>query len=147
MSISSVGVVGQQGQQNPTGTNAFREVELSDFIKLMVTELRNQDPLNPMDNTEILQQMSQIRAIESNDRLSETLQSVLLGQSVVTATSLLQRTIVALSEDGERISGQVDRVSIEDGQARLHVGEHVIDPNNIAEILPEEDGDTQNQGE
>ena len=147
MSITSVGVTGQQGQQNPTGTDAFREVKLNDFIKLMITELRNQDPLNPMDNTEILQQMSQIRAIESNDRLTETLESVLLGQSMVTATSLLQRTIVALSEDGERISGQVDRVSIENGQAKLHIGEHVIDPKNIAEILPEEDGDTQEEDE
>jgi len=142
MSVSSVGTVGQQGQQ-AANHNAFREVELNDFIQLMVTELRHQDPLNPMDNTQILQQMSQIRAIASNDRLSETLESVLLGQSVVTATSLLQKTIAALSDDGEQISGIVDRVSIEDGQAKLHVGEHVIDPKNIAEILPEEDSDTQ----
>ncbi len=140
MSVSSVGITGQQGQQNTSGTDAFRKVDLNDFIKLMIAELQHQDPLDPMDNVQILQQMSQIRAIESNDRLSETLESVALGQSLVTATNLLQKTIAALSEDGKRVTGQVDRVSIENGQAKLHVGEHVIDPRNITEILPEEDG-------
>ena len=77
MMPSTVGTVGRQGQQNPTGKDAFQQLELGDFIKLMVTELQHQDPMNPMDNTQILQQMSQMRAIAASDQLNETLQSVL----------------------------------------------------------------------
>ena len=137
MSIASIGAIGQQAQQNPTGHDAFGEIDLNDFIKLMVTELQNQDPLDPMDNAQILQQMSQIRSIKSNDRLTDTLEAVFLGQSLVTASNLLERTIVGLSDKSETVTGRVDRVSIQDGLAKLHIGEHTIDLKNVAEILPQ----------
>jgi flagellar hook assembly protein FlgD len=135
MVTNTVGATGTQAQQSATGTDAFAQVDLNDFIKLLVTELQHQDPLNPMDNQEIMQQISQIREIESNQRLTETLESVLLGQNVVTASNLIGRTVVALSEEGDKVTGEVERVSIEEGVARLHVGEHVVKLKNVAEIL------------
>ena len=45
----------------------------------MITELQNQDPLNPMDNTQMLEQINQIRQIGATDKLTSTLDSVLLG--------------------------------------------------------------------
>ena len=146
MSTASVGPIGQQDQQTATGRDAFREVGLDDFLKLMIAELQNQDPLNPMDNTEILQQISQIREIESSQQLTETLESVLLGQHVATAGNLLERRIVALSDAAEEITGRVDRVSIEDGVAKLHVGEHSIELKNVTEILAEGDDQSQDAG-
>jgi len=135
MLSNTIGALGTQGQQNSAANDAFARVDLNDFIKLLVTELQHQDPLNPMDNQEILQQISQIREIESNQRLTDTLESVLLGQNVVTAGNLIGQTVVGLSEEGDRITGQVDRVSIEKGLARLHVGEHAVALKNVAEIL------------
>jgi flagellar basal-body rod modification protein FlgD len=146
MSTALIGALGQQGQQVPTGHDAWGKVDLKEFINLLVAELQNQDPLNPMDNSEILQQVSQIQEIESNQRLTQTLESVLLGQNVATASNLLGRTIVALTEGNERITGQVDRVSIQDGIARIHIGEHTIGLKNLAEILPEGGDNAQDDG-
>jgi len=137
MSTASIGAIGQQGQQVSTGHDAWGKVDLDDFVSLLVTELQNQDPLEPMKNEAILQQISQIREIESNQRLTETLESVSLGQSLVTASNLLERTIVGLSDRSETVTGRVDRVSIQDGLAKLHIGEHTIDLKNVAEILPQ----------
>ncbi len=134
---SITGVQGAQGQQNPNGNDALRDINLDDFLKLMITELQNQDPLNPMENTEILQQISQIREIESNYQLTETLHAVLLGQSVSTAGNLLGTTIKALTDGGKQIAGQVDRVSIAEGVVRVHVGQYSAKLENIAEVLPE----------
>jgi len=136
MQAASLSTIGQQGAQNPGGTNAFNDVDLQDFISLLVTELSNQDPLSPMDNSEIVQQISQILEIESNQRLSDTLESVLLGQSLATASGMIGKTIRALSDEAEAVSGPVDRVSFEEGVASVHVGEHKIALKNIAEILP-----------
>ena len=133
----TTGVLGTQGQQNPSGRDAMQDVNLDDFLKLMITELQNQDPLNPMENQEILQQISQIRAIESNQRLTDTLQAVLLGQGVATAGELLGTTVKALTDGGEQIAGQVDRVSIAEGVVRIHVGQYTAKLENVAEILPE----------
>ncbi len=139
MAISAIGAVGQQGQQNPLGTNALSKVDMGDFIKLMITELSHQDPLNPMDSTDILQQMSQIREIQSNTELTETLNSVKLGQNVATAASLIGRRIVGLSDNARHVVGEVDRVSLEFGVPKLHVEGQVVDIRNVAAILKSEE--------
>jgi flagellar basal-body rod modification protein FlgD len=138
MQTTGVGVLGQQGAQNPTGHDAFQEVNLDDFLKLLLTELQNQDPLDPMDNSQILEQMSQIREIESNTRLTDTLEAVLLGQALSTASSLIGRYVEALTNDGERIAGRVERVAIVDGKPAVRIDGHDVQLENISEILAEE---------
>ena len=132
--MSSVSPIGQQGQQNATGYNSM-DIDSGDFIKLLITELQNQDPLDPMDSHDMIAQISQIKAIESNDKLTETLAAVLLGQNTATGGSLIGRMIEALSDDGRRIAGEVDRVSIEADRVKLHVGEDVVNLKNVTGIL------------
>jgi flagellar basal-body rod modification protein FlgD len=138
MSTTSIGgVSGQNSQQASGGVDAWGKVDLSQFVKLLIAELSNQDPLEPMKNQEILQQMSQIREIESNTKLSDTLDSVLLGQNVATAGNMLNKVVEGLTDDGQRIAGQVDRITITDGAAKLHIGEQTISLKNVAQIMPE----------
>ena len=137
MNPNAISASGLQAQQAPDH-DAYSELNLDDFLQLFITELSNQDPLNPMDNQAIVEQMSQIQEIESNKRLTETLATVLLGQSMSTASALIDRTITGLAEDGERITGRVDRVSVTDGKPKLHVGEQTVELTNVSEIAAEE---------
>lgn len=119
----------------PQGTyDPYEALDIDAFLKLMITELQNQDPLNPMDNNAMLQQISQIQSIQSNKQLSETLESVMLGQSMASATSLLDQTIHGLTDGGEEISGRVERVSVEHGVPRLIVDGQSIKLTNVREI-------------
>ena len=127
-----------------TSSNAgdLREVDLNQFLQLLVTELQNQDPLDPMDNSEILAQISQIREISATDQLSDTLGSVLLGQNMATASGLIGKRVTGISEGLDDIDGIVDRVSVivdpSDESSRsiqVHVGESSIRLNNIREIV------------
>ncbi len=140
MSTAAIGALGQQGQQVTTGHDVWGEVDLNEFVKLLVTELQNQDPLDPMKNQEILQQISQIRAIASNQRLTDTLQSVLLGQTMATASGMIGEWVTGLSDDAEQVSGRVERISVEDGVARLLIGDHAVSLKNISHILSEDLG-------
>jgi flagellar basal-body rod modification protein FlgD len=128
-----------QGQKGPQAQNsdAFKDLNLDTFIQLLVSELQNQDPMNPMDNAQILNQVSQIRAIESNTRLTDTLDSVLRGQNVSTASSLLGKKISGLTDQGDKVQGIVDRVTVADGATTLHVGGNQVSLKNIGEILPQ----------
>src|SRR6478672_7967044 len=67
--------------------NSLDNLDLDQFLKLMVTELMNQDPLNPMDNTQLVQQMGELRSIAASDQLTTTLQAVQTQQSLTTASS------------------------------------------------------------
>ena len=49
----------------------WKDTNLDDFLKLMIAELQNQDPLDPMENSEMLQQLSQMRSIGATDKLTE----------------------------------------------------------------------------
>lgn len=101
------------------GGNSLQNLDLDVFLEIMLEELQNQDPLDPMDNGELLDQLSQIREISSNDKLTDTLDSVLLGQNVATATGLIGTEVDGLTDDGQRVSGAVQRVKINDGQPTL----------------------------
>lgn len=101
--------------------NSIEDLDLDVFLDLMLTELQNQDPLNPMDNQEMLNTISQIREISANDRLSETLDSVLLGQNVATATGLIGTEVEGLTADGRRVNGAVQNVAINDGEPQLEL--------------------------
>jgi flagellar basal-body rod modification protein FlgD len=130
-------------RQNPStaGANDLRNVDIDQFLDLLLAELQNQDPLNPMDNSEMLQQISQIREISATNQLSDTLGSVLLGQNVATASSLIGKRIRALTDDARNVEGVVDRVSMEkdvnnESQRviRVFIGDNKIDIQNIREI-------------
>ena len=51
--------------------HALQNLNMNDFLKLMISELQNQDPLNPMDNSQLLQQISQMREIYIDERLRD----------------------------------------------------------------------------
>jgi flagellar hook assembly protein FlgD len=101
--------------------NTLNDLDLDVFLKLLISEMQNQDPLNPMDNSEMLNQINQIREIGSTDKLTSTLDSVLLGQNITSSTNLIGQDIKAISDDNQSVAGTVTRVSIEGGKPKLHL--------------------------
>jgi flagellar basal-body rod modification protein FlgD len=138
-STDSVGATSSQSttaSASASATSTFGNVNLDDFIKMLVAELQNQDPMEPMKNSDLLQEVSQIRAIQSNDQLNTTLQSVSLGQNLTNASILLGGTITGLNDSGDKITGMVDRVTLDNGVATLHIGDNTVSLNNVSEVLP-----------
>ena len=101
---------------------------------MMVAELENQDPMSPMSNTEMLQQISQIRSITSNDRLTSGIESLTLGQALSTASGLIGKTITGVDTLNQSVTGKVDKVTIESGEAKLYVGSSIINVGNVTAI-------------
>ncbi len=128
-------IKGDRGAQAPN-SDAFEKLDLNKFVELLVAEMQAQDPLNPMSNEEILSQISQIRSIAATSRLTSTLDAVLLGQSIATASSLIGRQVTGLDAEGNKVTGTVERVTVEGNTATLHIGEQRVTLKNISEILP-----------
>ncbi|GHT13551.1 hypothetical protein FACS1894170_09680 [Planctomycetales bacterium] len=116
------------------GSDRLNELTMTDFIKMMTAELTNQDPANPMSNTEMLAQISQIRSITSNDKLTAGIEALTLGQSLSTASSLIGKNVTGVNSLNETISGKVDKVAIEGGKAKLFVGSSIINVENVTAI-------------
>ena len=64
----------------PAASSATNSVDQQDrFMTLLVAQMKNQDPLNPMDNAQMTSQLAQISTVSGIDKLNTTLQSVAAG--------------------------------------------------------------------
>ena len=114
-----------------SGGDRFQELDTQAFLKMMIAELQNQDPMNPMDNAKMLEQISQIRSITSNDALTSSIGALQMGQSMATAAGLIGKTVIGLDVIGQEVVGVVDKVAFEDGKPYLFVGQTIIELGNI----------------
>lgn len=110
-------------QTGLTAGNAIKDLDVDSFLKLMIAELQNQDPLNPMENDQMLAQIGQMREIAASDQLTSTLDGVLLGQNIASATNLIGAEVDAVSDDNQKVTGEVKKISIADGVPKLHLEE------------------------
>src|SRR4051812_42152152 len=70
--------INNSGKQGTQMKNKSMDLKAQDFIKMMVTQLQNQDPMEPAKNSELLAQMSQIGQLQSSTSLNESLKSMVL---------------------------------------------------------------------
>jgi flagellar basal-body rod modification protein FlgD len=139
--LSSNSSSSSSSSSSTASSNGLEDLNINQFLKLMVSELTNQDPLNPMDNTQLVQQLGELRSIAASDQLSTTLQSLQTQESLTTASSLIGKTVTALGSDGSDLTGKVDSVSVEvdpkDNTKRTYqikVGDQSIDLQNVRAI-------------
>ena len=121
--------------------NGLNDIDLNDFLTLMLTELQNQDPLNPTDNAALLQQIGELRGISSNDQLVSTLKGFSNTQELTTASSLIGKSVKGLDNAAKEVAGAVTSVSVKidekdrnKRQVQVHVGDQIVDIKNVREI-------------
>ncbi len=130
-------------------TRGFGDLSGEDFFALMIEELQSQDPLNPTDNQQLLQQMSTIRQMEQSSTLNETLQTLAAEQRFGATSSLIGHYVSGTVRDGEGNAYEIQGLVIgvvfeEDGDAilELHNGRQLpaskVDQVTLVENLPSE---------
>ncbi len=124
----------------PTG--GLNDIDVTKFLDLMMTELRNQDPLNPTDNAQLMEQIGQLRSITANDQLMSTLSSFATTQEFTTASSMIGKKIKGLDKEAKEVNGAVSSVSVKidekdrsKRQVQVHVGSQIVDIKNVREIV------------
>jgi len=112
----------------PTATNgrasdATQGLGSQDFLKLLITQLTNQDPLEPTNNEELLRQISSIREIELSSTLTDSLRSLTGQQRFASASTLIGQYVMGVpGPDGAAQRGVVVGVRFEtDGRPILRL--------------------------
>lgn len=107
MPIDAIGGVVSNGS---TTANSNNTIDQEGFIKLFLTQLQFQDPLEPVDNREFLAQLAQFSNLEQSRQLSLNTESLLTMSSASQALTLLDRPVDVLQSQGNSISGTVKAV-------------------------------------
>lgn len=84
-----------------------------DFLKLLMAQMQNQDPLKPMDDTQMIAQMAQFSALEETQALRQVIQQSANSQVVAQAASLIGKYVQAMQADSSTVSGAVTGVRFE----------------------------------
>jgi flagellar basal-body rod modification protein FlgD len=108
-----------------SGGNTFpgksMKIQTQDFIRMMVTQLQNQDPFEPAKNEQLLAQMSQIAQLESSTQTTETLKSLTVQNQIGAAAGLIGKMVQGLDDDGDPVDGLVTSIRVEKDIVRLEL--------------------------
>ncbi len=94
-----------------SGRSGFGELSSEEFVKIIFTELANQDPLQPNDSQALLEQLSTIRSIQSDIDMGARLSSLVAQNEMSGAAGLIGRSVRGRSGSGSRVTGVVQSVS------------------------------------
>jgi len=132
--VTTVGAIDSQITASAANTSSLGVLNSDDFLKIMITELTNQDPFEPMKNQDLLNQMSTIQQLESNRSMStsftqlmDRFDGLLLRQNLNAAGEMIGQLISGTTASGSVAVGKVVAVGVEDNDILLELdtGERV----------------------
>ena len=143
MSVSSItstaSTLGQTtGSTDSSSVLPEQTLSQSDFLNLLVTQMENQDPMNPMSDTDFISQMANFTSLQNS---TETYASIQAMQ----ANNLIGSTVTVQGTDGTVDSGVVSEVVMNSGTPNLLVNgqTYTLDEVQSVALTPT---NTQTQG-
>lgn len=117
-----------------TGASGFDRLGKQEFLKLLVAQLKNQDPMKPVDNQEFVAQLAQFAALETMQNLDKRLEELAQTQALGQAAGLLGKNVQARLADGTTLSGTVSQAQVAQGAVKLVVNGQTIGLDQIVTV-------------
>lgn len=123
------------------GIASDRDLGQDKYLKLLVTQLRYQDPQNPLQNHEFAAQMAQFSALEQMTKMNSQMEKVISSAKMGESYNMLGKEVSWLDTDTKQLaSGIVKAIVLADNRPMLRVGNVDVDPAKIAGVrLPQVD--------
>lgn len=115
---------------NAPGTSAMG-LSTDDFMKLFLAQLQNQDPTKPVDDSQMLAQLSQMTQIQT----LQGVQAALKGSQLAQSSALIGKNVTGLDVNGAKVNGVVTSVTqSSDAGLVLQVGSQFIKPDSVTQV-------------
>jgi flagellar basal-body rod modification protein FlgD len=140
MSVGSVSDSNGPVTTNPLssggGVGPGGRLDKQAFLMLLVAQLKNQDPMNPMQDREFIAQLAQLNTLEQLQQLNETVAAMAQHAALGQVAGYLGRVVSGLDRtSGDLVTGTVVRATILDGAAVLELsGGQRIDVRDVVSI-------------
>ena len=106
------------------------------FMELLMVQMQNQDPLKPMDNSEMAAQMAQLGQLEQMENLNSSFE--MFQQSTTSALSLMNagREVELELYTGVVVSGTLDKVQWSQGETQFVIGDSAYSAGDVRSLRP-----------
>ncbi|MBM3832091.1 MAG: flagellar hook assembly protein FlgD [Verrucomicrobia bacterium] len=121
------------GEQSRIPTKLLNQ---DDFLKLVVAQMTNQDPLKPRTDTEFIAQMTQFTTLEQTKNMQSDIAQMRAQQQLLRGMSLLDRVVQVQSGDASPVTGVVKGLEMDGDNPKILIGEQAFDLNDIISIRP-----------
>jgi flagellar basal-body rod modification protein FlgD len=129
--VGSVGGTNSVDTISQSGSNSVYGLTTDDFMKLFLAQLQNQDPTKPMDDTQMLAELSQMTQIQTLQQVQKALQGSQLAQS----SALIGKNVTGMDVNGAAVNGVVTSVTQStDAGLVLQVGSQFIKPDSVITV-------------
>lgn len=118
-----------------TTTSTTDSMGKDEFLQLLVTQLKNQDPLDPLKNQDFIAQLAQFNSLEQMMNLNTSFETMLSAQKISNASALIGKTVSWYDADGNVQEGAVTEVMMSSGEPLLGIGSDVyVKPSDVFAI-------------
>ena len=117
-----------------TTTAPSNQVDGQMFLKLLVAQLKYQDPMNPAKGTEFLAQTAQFTMVEKINELAKSMTEVLASERQASAGNMIGRWVSATTAEGTEVNGVVTGTRLESGGPILTVGDTEVALSAVKEV-------------
>ncbi|MBN9523136.1 flagellar hook capping protein [bacterium] len=105
------------------------------FIQLLVAQLQNQDPLEPVDSQSFITQLSQLQTVQGLTQLNASFGEMLKLQQLTQGADLIGKTVTFTpAEGGDARSGEVSAVTLSDGSYVLQIGNDQVGLDQVTNV-------------
>ena len=122
----------------PPLKSRFNDMSSEEFMKIIFTELQQQDPFKPNDSSALLEQLNSIRSIESDLQMGEKLESIVFQNQLSSAGGLIGKRVGGLSTENTRVAGTVKSVSRVGDQIGLLLHNNWVIPMDNVEYIDQQ---------
>ncbi|HEX4519275.1 MAG TPA: flagellar hook capping FlgD N-terminal domain-containing protein [Gaiellaceae bacterium] len=105
-----------------------------DFLKLLVDQLKNQDPTSPTDSSTFMAQLAQFSSLEQQTNMSETLTGLASTDAVTQGVDLIGRNLTFTRSDGSSGTGVADAITVAGGSVVIDVDGENVDPADVTGV-------------
>lgn len=126
----------QPGTLIPQNRVPIKTLDQQDFLKLLVAQMTQQDPLNAKSDLEMIPQMVSFTQLEQSKTMQSDIEQLRAEQQLLQANSLLGRTVEIQDGSGARVTGPVSAVQMEEGTPKLVVNGRRFDLGQLSSITP-----------
>lgn len=113
----------------------YAQLDRNAFLKLLITQLQYQDPMQPLEDKEFIAQLAQFSSLEQMQQMNDGFGQLAKNGTNAQAFALIGRTVEYPDEEtGEPVKGKVDSVSMVDGAPILNIGKLQVPPGNVLTV-------------
>ena len=122
---------------NASANKASNELDSAQFMQILLAQLTHQNPLEPMNNAEMMTQFSQLNSLQELRGIHTAMETVSTVNTSTYLASLIGKTVKANRADGKIVEGVVEGVMTETENPQILIGDEVVDLTNVLEIKGE----------